>query len=157
MKTLVLSPYSRKMMNGKPNPKNYPYFKDVVEQLKEKGWYIIQIGRKDEEEIPGVSEVKLDMRLSELLSLVKDCDTFLSVDNFFPHLCYFTDKRGVVIYSRSDPKLFGYDSNINLLKDRKYLSESPWDIWENCEYDENAFVSVDEVVNAVESIGGVSK
>ena len=48
--------------------------------------------------------------------------------------------------------LFGYEQNINLLKDRKYLRQNQFDIWENDVFTEEAFVAADVVVNAVEEM-----
>ena len=50
-KTIILAPYSRNLRNGKRNPKNYPFFKELVEELKKLGHTIIQIGIEGETEI----------------------------------------------------------------------------------------------------------
>jgi hypothetical protein len=57
-----------------------------------------------------------------------------------------------VIFSQSDPVIFGHPDNVNLLKDRKYLRELQFQTWMGVPYNEDAFVSPDEVVNAVSQI-----
>jgi ADP-heptose:LPS heptosyltransferase len=152
MKKLLLSPYSQKLRNEGINPKNFPWWGDVVKLLKEKGWYVVQIGVTGEKEISGVDEFKTGLRLDNIMDLVKDCNVWASVDNFLPHLCAYLDKIGVVIYSKSDPKIFGYPVNINLLKDKKYLRKDQYDIWEKSEFDIDSFVDAETVVSAIESI-----
>ena len=153
MKKLLLSPYAQKMRNNEENPKNFPYWEEVVKLLKEKDWYVIQIGIIGEKEITGVDEFRLHLKLNAIESLVRDCTTWVSVDNFLPHLCSYTDRRGVVIFGPSDPNLFGYPENINLIKSRDFLREKQFDIWEAEKFDQNVFVTAQEVVDAIESVG----
>jgi hypothetical protein len=149
-KRIIISPYSQKMRNGKENPKNFDGWDSVVKLLKEKNWFITQIGIDGEKEIDGVDEFKLNMKLKDIEEMIKQYDTWCSVDNFFNHLASCnTDHRGVVIFGKSDPQLFGYSSNINLLKNRSFLRIKPWDIWEAEIFDENVFVSPQEVVDAI--------
>ena len=151
---IIISPYSKKLRNGGVNPKNYPieYWKDTVLALKAKGYYIIQIGVSDEIPIDNIDEIKLNLSLKELEILVKECTTFICVDNFFNHFCKSIDKRGVVIWGKSDPKIYGYPENINLLKDVKYLRPDQFNIWEECSYDKDCFVEPKVVVEAVEKV-----
>lgn len=153
MKKIIISPRSRALRNGKTNPKNYPWWKEVVAVLQQNDIYVIQIGetRQNEESI-GANEIILDLSLNELKLKVEECGVWASVDNFFPHLCSFTSKRGVVAFSLSDPLIFGYPNNINLLKDRKFLRNDQFGIWENVEYNEKAFVSPDVVVDSIKKL-----
>jgi hypothetical protein len=153
MKKVIISPYSRLLRTGKPNPKNYPWWTQVVNKLQNLGIYVIQIGdSKQNESSIGANETIIDMPLRDLQEKIKDVDSWISVDNFFPHLCSFTEKRGVVIWGISDPLIFGYQQNINLLKNRKYLREKQFDIWENATYYEHVFMDADTIVNAVMSL-----
>ncbi len=127
------------MRNGKRNPKDYPYWKELVEMLKEKEIFIIQIGISGEESI-GSDEIKFGLSLDELKELILNCDKWVSVDNFLPHFCHHLGKQGIVIWSKSNPDIFGYPENINLLKDKKYLKEKQFDIWEREEYCLEAFI-----------------
>lgn len=155
MKKIIISPYSKRLRKfsvndpDKTNPKNYPYWKEVVLLLKNKGFYIIQIGVPGEDLI-GADEVKFNLNIKDLISLLSECSTWICVDNFFNHFATYYKKRGVVIFSRSDPLIFGYLQNINLLKDRKYLRKNQFELWEQDEFNKDAFVSPEEVARSVE-------
>lgn len=152
MKTILISPYSKKLRNGNDNPKNYPYWEEVVQGLNTEGFSVVQLGLEGEKEIKGVTSFLVNLPLSQISSRVEHCHTWVSVDNFFQHLCSYQEKRGVVIFGQSDPLIFGYRSNINLLKSRGYLREKQFDIWESAQFRAEAFVRPDEVINAVKQI-----
>jgi ADP-heptose:LPS heptosyltransferase len=149
---IIISPYSRGMRNGKLNPKNFPYWKEVINLLIQNGHEVIQVGVEGEEGL--VSDFRKGLSLDKLKELINECDTWISVDNFFNHLANHTSKIGIVIFGMSDPKIYGYPQNINLLKDRKYLREKQYDIWECCEFDENVFVKPEAVLKAVNKLKG---
>lgn len=153
MKTILISPYSRRLRNGKNNPKNFPYWADLVKRLKAEGYSVVQVGVAGEPQIDGVDAVKIGLPLKRLAELIKECYAWISVDNFFQHFAYIEGKKGIVIFSQSDPDIFGHSVNKNLLKDRKYLRDRQFDIWESCEYKEEAFVTPIDVVN---QIGGLN-
>ena len=143
---IIISPYSQKMRNGKRNPKNYPWFAELVAKLNQK---CIQIGVLGEEPVKG-TECVFNANFDVLKQLVNDSKTWISVDNFFPHFCHCEKlKSGIVIFSRSDPNIFSYPENINLLKDRKYLRPDQWGIWESVEFNKEVFVSPDEVIKYI--------
>jgi ADP-heptose:LPS heptosyltransferase len=155
MKKVIISPYSRSLRSGLNNPKNYPWWSDVVKMLQENNYYIIQIGdSKQYEPSIGADEIKFDIPLPELENLVKECDCWISIDNFFPHFCSFSSKKGVVIFGKSDPNIFGYSQNINLLKGREHLKLNQFNTWEEETFDENDFISPEIVVEAVENLLG---
>ena len=156
MKKVIISPHSRMLRTGKQNAKNYPWWSEVVKLLKDADIYVIQIGesRQSEPQI-GAHEVINDLNLKQLQEKVKETDGWMSVDNFFQHLCAFTpEKPGVVVWGISDPLIFGYPHNINLLKDRKYLRPKQFDIWENADFSKSVFVSPETVVDAVKKTVG---
>lgn len=135
---ILISPYSKKMRDGKENPKNYPYWKELIEKLSIK-YDIAQIGVSGE--IPLVSSFHFNLPLKEISALVNISDFWISVDNFLPHLANKLNKKGVVLWSQSDPLIFGYEQNVNILKDRKYLRKNQFNIWEQSVYDIEAYVS----------------
>ena len=148
---ILISPYSKKLSTGAENPKNYPWWSDVVSMLKRAAdAEIIQVGVKGEPEI-GAHKLFLNRPLSQLAGLVKDCRAWTSVDNFLPHFCnyHYPEKRGVVIYGPSDPDIFGYPHNMNLLKDRQYLRDRQFEKWTQCDYREDRFVAAKIVVKAI--------
>jgi hypothetical protein len=145
---IIISPYSHVMPNGAKNPKTYPHWQKVVNQLKDQGKRVIQIGTHNEVPLVG-AETFFGKPSRELIQLVNTCETWASVDNFFPHLCSHTKKSGVVIWSRSDPLIFGYPRNENLLKSRLYLRPDQFGKWTDCSYMEEAFIDPSVVVNAI--------
>jgi len=145
---VIISPYSRRMRNGNRNPKNYPYFEEVVKQLRKQGVYVIQIGIKGEKEL-GANKTLFNKPLKELVALLNKCDKWISVDNFFSHLAYLHNKPGVVIFGQSDPEIFGHDFNTNLLKDKKYLRPLQFAPWEDVIYSTECFVDASVVINKI--------
>jgi ADP-heptose:LPS heptosyltransferase len=133
------------------NPKNYPFWPEVVEVLKD-DYDIIQIGIKEEKQL--VSDFRPNLKLKQIGELLLDahCHTFISVDNFLPHLAHLVGKQGVVLWGISDPNIFGYPEHKNLLKARKYLRENQFGIWDGITYDKNVFVPPEKVIETVRGL-----
>lgn len=149
MEIILISPYGQKLRNGGENPKNYPYWKELVKGLKDKKYIVNQVGVKGESRISGVDEFYQNLPLKTLENHVKNCKIWISVDNFFHHFCAFHKKQGIVLFAPSDPKIYGHDMNINLLKDRKYLRPDQFGIWEACKYDINSYLSPEEILKYI--------
>lgn len=141
---ILIAPFAKKLREEKIHPKNYPYWNYVIEKIKEE---IIQVGVEGELQL--VSDFRKNLSMSELKSLILECKTWISVDSFFQHYCWELKKSGIVLFGPSDPNIFGHPENINLLKDRKYLREKQHWLWEQCDFDENAFVKSNEVIQAL--------
>lgn len=142
---IIIAPWARQIRTGKPHPKNYPYWKEVIQLLG--GEEIIQVGIDGEEQL--VPDFRKNLTLSELSTLLHQCRTWCAVDSFFQHLAWDQEKPGVVIWGQSDPEIFGHAENINLLKDRKYLRERQFWLWEQTELILESFVDPDIVVKAL--------
>jgi ADP-heptose:LPS heptosyltransferase len=138
---IIISPYSKQLRNGQNNPKNYPYWKELIKLIQEP---IIQVGINDEKQL--VEDFRQNLSLNELKDLILQCRTWISVDSFFQHFAWDVGKYGIVLWGQSDPNIFGHPENINLLKDRKYLREKQFWWWEQCEYNEDAFVKPEEIL-----------
>jgi ADP-heptose:LPS heptosyltransferase len=157
MKKIIISPYSKKPRKTKPtdpdkiNPKNYPFWNLVVVKLKAKGYHVIQVGVAGEEPI-GANEIKSNLSIKDLKELLMSCSTWASVDNFFNHFATYYGKKGVVIFGRSDPEIYGYAQNINLLKDRSCLRVDQFGLWESDEFRRDVFVDSDIVIDAIEKL-----
>lgn len=143
---IILSPYAKTMRNGKQHPKNYPYWEQVIDQVTE---HIVQVGV--EGEVPLVADFRKNLSLEELAHLIKECKTWMGIDSFFQHYCWDQGKPGVVLWGQSDPVIFGHPENVNLLKDRKYLREKQFWLWEQCEFNADSFVTHDVVLEALKS------
>lgn len=147
---ILISPYAQSLRNNKENPKNFPYWSELVKLLRDSNFEVIQIGTSKDIAINGVSSFKQNLKFKEIANLINECDIWISVDSFLQHLNqYYCKKRGIVIFSQSDPRIFGYPININLLKDKSYLREKQFWYWEQCEYNKDAFVTAEDVYNAV--------
>ena len=138
---IIIHPFAKPLVNGKQNPKNYPYWKELIPLLNEP---IVQIGVEGEEQL--VEDFRKNLSIIELRQLVKNCKTWIAVDSFFQHLAWSEGKKGIVLWSVSDPVIFGHEANINLLKDRVYLAHNQFLWWDFTEHNNDAFVKPEEVI-----------
>ena len=144
---ILIAPYAKQLRNGKENPKNYPFWADVIRMLK--GEHIVQVGISGEKQL--VEDFRPDLPIAELRKLLRACKTWMACDSFFQHLGWDEGKPGVVLWSVSDPLIFGHPEHINLLKDRACLAPNQFLWWELTEYDASKFVPPEDVVQAVKS------
>lgn len=144
---ILISPYSAKLRNGQRNPKEFPHWTRLVDLLNQHGYEIIQIGIAGEDRIEGVSQFVQGWPFDKLTQLANDCATWLSVDNFWPHFAHSERLTpGIVFFGQSDPNLFGYRENTNLLRSRDYLRQFQYDTWEAATYRGDAFVYPENVI-----------
>lgn len=146
---ILISPWARQTTEGKPSPKNYPWWDAVVGGLS--GLKVVQVSCKGEPGVPGCERFD-DLPLKKIAGLVMEYCTWLAPDNFLPHFAWSLGKRGVAIFGPSDPVIFGHPENINLLKSRKYLRVRQWGLWSQDTPNPDAFVAPGEVVSAVKSL-----
>ena len=132
---IIIAPYAQKLRNGKLNPKNYPYWRELIALIDEP---VIQVGVEGEEQL--VPDFKKNLPISELRTLLKECRTWISCDSFLQHLGWDEGKKGIVLWGPSDPLIFGHQENINLLKDRKHLVSNQFIWWEATEHLNERFV-----------------
>jgi len=133
---IIIAPCSRPLRDGSPNPKSYPYWKELCELLIEKGYEVVQVGT--EEETKYVDDFRV-LDFKGLEKLLKECDTYITIDSFAQHLGWYVGKQGIVIFSISDPNLFGHKENINIVN-RSYLRPNQFDIYEGTPYNKEAFI-----------------
>jgi len=138
---IVIHPFAKPLHNGKTNPKNYPYWKELIALIDEP---IVQVGVEGEEEL--VPDFRKNLSISDLKQLISECRTWVGVDSFFQHLAWSVGKKGIVLWSVSDPNIFGHPENLNLLKDRKYLAANQFLWWDYTPYNKEAFVKPEEVI-----------
>jgi len=142
---ILIAPWAKKLRVDKPHPKNYPYWPEVIQEIKEP---IIQVGVEDEVQL--VDDFRKNLSINELSDLVKQCKTWLSVDSFFQHFCWDLGKPGIAIWGPSDPLIFGHPENVNLLKDRSYLRPNQFWWWEQCDFNKDSFVEPKVVLDALQ-------
>jgi ADP-heptose:LPS heptosyltransferase len=141
---IIIAPYAQKLRNGKQNPKNYPYWKELIALINEP---IVQVGIEGEDQL--VSDFRKNLPISELRTLLKECRTWIGVDSFFQHLAWDEGKQGVALWSVSDPLIFGHTENINLLKDRSNLVDNQFLWWEFVEHKSEQFVKPEVVLKNI--------
>ena len=138
---IIISPYSKKLVSGKRNPKNYPYWEELISKINEP---IIQVGVEGEQQL--VSDFRKNLPISELRKLIRECRIWISCDSFIQHLAWDEKKPGVVLWGPSDPLIFGHPENVNLLKDRSYLAPNQFLWWDATEHKNERFVKPKEVL-----------
>lgn len=144
---IIISPYSKPLRNGKQSAKTYPYWDNLIMLLS--GKEIVQIGVEGERQL--VPDFRKNLTFKQIKSLLTECDCWISVDNFLQHLAHHIPKPGIVLWGISDPLIFGYPENTNLLKDRRYLRENQFDYWENYEFNPDVFVLPAEVAQHIKT------
>ncbi len=150
---IIISPYSSKVADGKVNAKNYPYFPKLVELLNRDGYEVTQIGVTGEEMIWGISRFLVDLPYSELAALVNRCATWVAVDNFFSHFCHANKlKPGIVLWGPSDPRVWSYPENTNLLRGRDFLRQHQYQTWNEIDFNAQAFVYAENVLPEVHKL-----
>jgi len=155
MPKAIISPFSKKMRNGaQKSSKDYPWWPELVRLLRDNGYTVTQIGIDGEDPI-GADEFIKGLSFEKLKELALKADIAISVDNFFQHLCDNVGKKCYVLFGQSDPRIFGHTTNINILKDRKYLRSKQFDIWEVADILEDCFVAPDKVMSIIKS-GGIN-
>lgn len=144
---IIISPYAKKLRNGKNNPKNYPYWKELIGMIEEP---IVQVGVDGEEQL--VEDFRKNLTISELRKLLGQCRTWVGCDSFFQHLAWDEGKPGIVLWSVSDPLIFGHPENVNLLKDRSYLAPNQFVWWEFIEHRNESFVEPETVLEHLKQV-----
>lgn len=141
---IIISPYAKALNNGKTNPKNYPYWQELIGLIDEP---IVQVGVEGETQL--VPDFRKNLTIPQLRQLIKDCRIWIGCDSFFQHLAWSEGKPGIVLWSVSDPNIFGHKENINLLKSRNSLAKNQFLWWESTEHNAEHFVLPKEVIEFI--------
>src|SRR5438552_15181681 len=150
--TILLAPFARKapILNGSGSPKNYPFARELVELLLNEGHVVIQVGGNDEEQI--ASDFRKGLPFNQVEELIQSCDTAICADSYLQHHCWLVGKRAIVLWGVSDPLIFGHSTHINLLKGRDFLRPNQFDLYYSNQVNPEAFVSPQEVVDALKQL-----
>ena len=140
---IIIAPYAQKLRTGKENPKNYPYWEELVQELQ-KTMHVVQVGVEGEKQL--VKDFRKNLPISQLRTLLKECKNWIGVDSFFQHLAWDEGKPGIVLWGPSDPLIWGHPENINLLKDRSHLVENQFLWWEATEHRNDRFVKPKQIL-----------
>lgn len=141
---IIIFPWAKKLRNGGNNPKNYPWWPELITKLQSLGHEIIQVGVEGEQQL--VDDFRKNLSITDLSNLLKSADTWIGIDSFGQHLGWHLGIKGFAIFGQSDPIIFGHEENINLLKSRDYLREQQFWWWEQAEYKTDVFLEPDEII-----------
>jgi ADP-heptose:LPS heptosyltransferase len=141
---ILISPYAQRLKSGNINPKNYPYWKELIALIDEP---IVQVGIEGEEQL--VPDFRKNLSIAALRQLINECKTWVSCDSFIQHLAWDEGKKGIVLWSVSDPLIFGHPENVNLLKSRDNLSLNQFLWWEYVPHRSEIFVEPEIVAKAI--------
>ena len=141
---IVISPYAQRLKNGKTNPKNYPYWQKLIAMIEEP---IVQVGIEGEEQL--VPDFRKNLSIAALRQLINECKVWVSCDSFIQHLAWDEGKKGIVLWSVSDPLIFGHPENVNLLKSRDQLATNQFLWWEYVTHRSDLFVEPEIVAKAI--------
>jgi hypothetical protein len=117
------------------NAKSYPFWSELLILLKE----------HEIREINGI------LPEQEIKDLVNWADRVVTIDTFLIHFIkyYKLQTPTIVLWALSDPAIFGYPEQINLLKHLKYLRQGQFLWWKDVVCPKEAWVSSQEVYNTI--------
>lgn len=141
---ILISPYAQRLKSGNINPKNYPYWQELIAMIDEP---IIQVGIEGEQQL--VPDFRKNLSIDALRQLIRKCKTWVSCDSFIQHLAWDEGKKGIVLWSVSDPLIFGHPENVNLIKSRDHLASNQFLWWEYVPHRSDVFVEPEIVAKAI--------
>lgn len=141
---IIIFPWAKALRNGQSNPKNYPWWQELIAKLQGLGHEIVQVGVEGEQQL--VDDFRKNLSIAELSELMRSADTWIGVDSFGQHLGWDLGIRGMAIFGQSDPLIFGHPENVNVLKSRDYLRDQQFWWWEQAECNNDAFLDPDSIL-----------
>ena len=127
--TVIISPYSF----NPDHPKSYPFWPELIGMLRSRfpTYKYVQIGRRGELPLMNMDDYWWDLPLAGIQERIMGCRMWLSGDNFLQHMANTLPIRvkGIVLWGVSDPDLFGYEYNLNILRSPRYLRPDQFGIW----------------------------
>lgn len=144
---ILLNAWSRPLRNHQHNPKNYPYWQQVLAGIQ---LPVIQIAVQGDQQL--VQDCRFNQSLQQLDQLLEECHTWLAVDSFFQHWAWHRRKQGIVLWGPSNPNIFGHEENINLTLGPTAWRENQFLTWEQLPYNKHVFVKPALVLAALENL-----
>jgi len=88
---------------------------ELVQKLKNKYNFLQVHANQYNTTIPDCLSIKVD-NLNPVLQVLEHpkCKTFMSIDNYLPHLAASIKKRGIVLWGSVSPYVWGWKHNINI-------------------------------------------
>jgi ADP-heptose:LPS heptosyltransferase len=86
----------------------------VIQHLKNRGIYVVQVGGGKDLILPGVNETFFDKTIHETAALIKRSLFGVFIEGGLVHVSVAVGKRSIVLFGPTPIQTFGYDRNINL-------------------------------------------
>jgi len=122
---ILIAPFSSRSPNVKRNPKEWPHWPELVLRLREAGHVVVQLGEHGDILLPADERV-MPVDMARIGDMLREADTFVSVDTWLQHAAALHGVKGIVIWSVTDPKIFGRDMHVNLLPADADLTKHPY-------------------------------
>lgn len=132
---ILIAPYAAKLPSGNTNPKNYPFWPDLLALIDQP---VVQVGVDGEEQL--TPDFRKNLSIQELRELLRQCDTLICCDSFMQHLAWDEGVKAIVLWSVSDPVIYGHPEHINLLKNRANLVKNQFLWWNFVVHDKSQFI-----------------
>jgi ADP-heptose:LPS heptosyltransferase len=72
------------------------------------------IGNNEDNHIHGTIDLRGKTTIRQAIALLNESNLFVGIDSFLNHATDATSTNGVVLFGSSNPKMWGYDKNINI-------------------------------------------
>ena len=146
---IVIAPFAAKLPTGILNAKNYHAWPELIALLNAEGHEVIQVAGHGEDRLEGTAMFLQAFPLDKLEEVLREADCWISVDSWLPHFCATMRlPTGIVLWSQSDPRIWGYKHNINLHKP-EYLRQWQYAPWYDVPHNSDAFVDPQTVMEAL--------
>jgi hypothetical protein len=132
--------------------KTYPFWNILIDNLKEAGYKVVQFKFKNEPSYNNVDEV-ITPSFPTIVELLKDPDSYLiSNDSFIPHLLnvYLPTKKNFVLFGCTNPDIYGYSQNINILKSKSFLVENQFTVLKDLQPNKNMWIEPIFILEIIE-------
>lgn len=87
--------------------KNWPYFKELVEEMRKEGYGCVQVGDSKDTRIPGAIDLRGKMSLLELAAFLSRCVAFVGLDSGISYMADAMKIPTVIIQGSTSPVTSG--------------------------------------------------
>ena len=139
--------------------KDWPYFDELTDKLREAGYGTVQVGGRNDKIIKGAVDLRGKMSMIELAGFLSRCSVFVGLDSGLSYMADAMKVPTIVIQGSTDPVTSGpiSDRVIHLFaKETGYQDCQTIRCHVNCRHEVNCNtkIKVQDVINAIEPILG---
>jgi ADP-heptose:LPS heptosyltransferase len=87
---------------------------DLVHKLNVEGFFVLQVGKKNERYIKGAYSLLGLTTPRQLIALLNKCHMVISLDNFVMHAAHLIKIPSVIIWGPTEPEVYGYDEQVHI-------------------------------------------